>query len=101
MSIGKQIDFDPIDTIISPTMVRNAIEELEKLRARVPISLLARYFQSRYPVTDNPSKLKAELKEQADRAVKLGWLRKFTDGSYCLSTLQWQASVDEYGFQDL
>lgn len=84
-------------TSLTAMLVSDAVEELEKRRQRVPLSLLLTHFQRRMPVQRDNELLKSEILEQATKAVKLGYLRQFADGSYCLSSLRWQATVDEFG----
>ncbi|KAL7293777.1 uncharacterized protein LOC111694427 [Trichogramma pretiosum] len=86
---------------LTPHLVRDAVEQLEKLRARVSLQLMAEHFQRNMPVTRDTKALIEELRVEADKAVKRGWLRKFADGAYSLSNLKWQASVDEYGYDNL
>ncbi|XP_016839373.1 uncharacterized protein LOC107980885 [Nasonia vitripennis] len=83
---------------LTAKLVRDAVKELEKRRQRVPLSLLLTHFQQRLPVQRNVELLKHEIIEQATKAVKLGYLRQFADGSYCLSTLRWQATAEEFGW---
>ncbi|XP_011500778.1 PREDICTED: uncharacterized protein LOC105364537 [Ceratosolen solmsi marchali] len=88
----------PVTCCLTPMMVRNAVEELQKKRERVPVSLLISHFQRCLPADRLNDQLKVELTKQADKAVKMGWLLRYSDHTYSLSTLRWQATVEEFGF---
>ena len=83
---------------ITPMLIRDTVEVLEKRRVHVPISLILTYLQENYPVEKNKEILMNKIVQEANNAVKKGLLMRCSENSLCLPTLRWEATCYEFGF---
>lgn len=80
---------------ITPQMLREAVEKLQKRQLFVRSKNLRDYMRRYYPVEQNVEVLEQELQKKLEYAVCVGLLAEHVDDHYCIPTLREEANAVE------
>lgn len=80
---------------ITPQMLREAVEKLQKRQLFVRSKNLRDYVRRHYPVEHNLKVLEQELQKKLEYAVCVGLLAEHGDDQYCIPTLREEANAVE------